>query len=285
MRTLPQLLTAAGTAAVLTACGTAAAVTVHRGDAYSARPGSLTAADVAARQTAFGVDLVHAVCTDAADQNLLLSPTSAAEALGLLYPATAGTTAGNVGRVLHLPPWSPDLVAAVQEHTRALGDLHHDGDLDDDDAPDALLMSNRLWTATVAVLPPEDVDPCAVDTTALAALDDASAEQVGVRLPQMEIEQTHDLLDVLEGMGLPLRGDFSGLGQDGLEITDVVQKTYLKVDEEGTEAAAATGVAVGEAAAPVPERVVTFDRPFLFLLIDTATRSPLFATVVADPSR
>jgi serpin B len=64
-----------------------------------------------------------------------------------------------------------------------------------------------------------------------------------------------------------------------------VQKTFLEVDEEGTEAAAATGVAVGvSAGAPVTPDVVIFDRPFLFLLTDTETRSPLFLTVVNDPS-
>jgi serpin B len=72
---------------------------------------------------------------------------------------------------------------------------------------------------------------------------------------------------------------------DDLEISRVVQKTFLEVDEDGTEAAAATGVAV-EAVAGVVEtlQVVSFDRPFLFLLTDTATRSPLFLTVVDDPS-
>jgi serpin B len=100
----------------------------------------------------------------------------------------------------------------------------------------------------------------------------------------MTIEQSHQLLDVLTALGLPAEGDYSGLGEDGLEIAQVVQKTFLEVDEEGTEAAAATGVAVAASAMVEPLRVVTFDRPFLFLLVDTETRSPLFVTVVDDPS-
>ena len=101
----------------------------------------------------------------------------------------------------------------------------------------------------------------------------------------MQIEQTHELLDLLAGMGLPLDGDYARLGRDDLAISQVVQKTFLEVDEDGTEAAAATGVTVGvSAAAPQEMRTVTFDRPFLFLLTDTQTRSPLFITVVNDPA-
>jgi len=395
-------------AAALTACGTAGATPdVHRGDAVPVQSGALTAGDVADRQTAFGVDLLHAIC--ARSGNVLVSPTSAAEALGLLFPAGRGVTADALGAVLHLPAWSPELVAALRQHTAALDGLRYAGDPDDDDAPDALQMSNRLWTAAglrpdprylddiatafdadvrgldfaadpegatdrinttvsddthgiieelfeqpldpgttavltnalhlkarwadpfsdttpapfaapsgevevdmmsgamgarrtvdgwesvdlpyrdgsltaVAVLPPEGTAPCTVDTATLAALRDAKPEDVGVRLPRMRIEQSHQLLDVLAAMGLPLEGDFSGLGADGLQISQVVQKTFLEVDEDGTEAAAATGVAVGASMAVGPMESVTFDRPFLFLLTDTATRSPLFVTVVDDPS-
>lgn len=394
-------------AAALAACGSAgAAPDVQRGAVEPVHDGALTPDDVAAMQTAFGVDLVHAACERASDENVLLSPTSAAEALSLLYPATGGQTAEAFRSVLHLPAWSPDLVAALRGHTQALGDLRYDGDLDDD-APDALQMSNRLWTATglepdqqylddiatafdadvrtldfagdpggatdrinttvtddtrgiieglfeepldvdtvavltnalhlkarwavpftdtrsapfaapsgevdvdmmsgssgigrtadgwtsvelpyrdgtlaaVAVLPPEGTDPCLVDTAAIAALQAAEPAEVGVRLPQLEIEQTHQLLDLLVALGVPIEGDFSGLGREDLVISQVVQKTFLEVDEDGTEAAAATGVAVEAVSASAP--AVVFDRPFLFLLTDTETHSPLFVTVVNDPS-
>jgi serpin B len=404
-----RLAVALGAAATLTACAGASPL-MHRGEAVPVQAGSLTAAAIAQAQTAFGIELLHAVCARADGGNMLLSPTSAAEALSLLYPAAGGRTAEDFRSVLHLPAWSPELVAAFAEHTRALDGLRHDGDPDDDDAPDSLQMSNRLWTATglepeprylddlatafdagvqsldfagdpegatdrinatvaddtrgiieqlfddplkpetravltnalhlnarwavpftgtgsapfsapyaevsvdmmsgasgahriadgwqavelpyrdgtlaaVAVLPPEGTDPCEVDATTLASLEAAEPDQVGVRLPRMTIEQSHGLLDVLARMGLPVTGDYSGLGEDELKIAQVVQKTFLEVDEDGTEAAAATGVAVEAVAGAAPQHtIVTFDRPFLFLLTDTETRSPLFMTVVADPS-
>jgi serpin B len=400
---------AACAAAALAACGTAGAISdIHRGTVVAVQSGVLGADDVAESQTAFGLDLLHAVCGRIPEQNVLLSPTSAAEALTLLLPAAGGETAEAFRAVLQLPPWSPELVAALRAHTRALDGLRYDGDLDED-APDALQMSNRLWTAAdlqpdrrylddiatafdadvraldfagdpggatnrinatieedtrgiidslfdepldratravltnalhlkarwtvpftgtapapfdapagevtvdmmggstgtarsvdgweavelpyrdgtlaaVAVLPPEDTAPCTVDAATLGALAQADPNDVGVRLPRMRIEQSHQLLDVLTALGLPAEGDYSGLGDNGLEISQVVQKTFLEVDEDGTEAAAATGVAMAVSAVVEPPRVVTFDRPFLFLLVDTETRSPLFVTVVTDPS-
>ena len=77
MATVSRLVTAVGAAVAVTACSSAAAATVHRGQAYPVQPGSMTAADVATAQTAFGVDLLHAVCGADPDQDVLLSPTSA----------------------------------------------------------------------------------------------------------------------------------------------------------------------------------------------------------------
>jgi serpin B len=137
--------------------------------------------------------------------------------------------------------------------------------------------------AAVAVLPPQGSDPCAVDAPTLAALAAAAPGQVDVRLPRMTLKQTHPLLEPLAALGLPVTGDYPALGGNGQQISQVVQKTFLKVDEQGTEAAAATGVAIA-VSGRVPRRVVSFDRPFLFLLTDTQTRSPLFAAVVHDPT-
>jgi serpin B len=140
--------------------------------------------------------------------------------------------------------------------------------------------------AALAVLPPERTDPCTVDAATLAALQAAEPKDVTVQLPRLGIRQTHELGAVLAGMGLPIEGDYSALGRDDLYISQVVQKTFLDVDEDGTEAAAATGVVVEVTSIGVPDNdnTVVFDRPFLLLLTDTATRSPLFLAAVHDPS-
>ncbi|MCL3862979.1 serpin family protein [Actinotalea sp. K2] len=381
---------------------------VHRGEVGAVQLGRWTAQDVAQAQTDLGLDLLRTMCAEQPRENLLISPTSVAEALTLLYPAAGGSTAEDLQALMHLPQWSPDLVAALHEHTRALGDLRYDGDLDDD-APDSLRMSNRIWTASglepertylddvatasaaevenldfagdasgatdrinnavrldtgglierlfdstldpgtrvvltnalhldatwrvpftavepepfttaagesvtvpmmsgstgqarqdegwtsvdlpyrdgtlmaVAVLPPVGEDPCTVDGDTLRALSQAPPTEVDVEVPRLSIEQTHELLGHLAGLGLPVEGDYSGLGEDGLRVDRVVQKTVLEVDEVGTVAAAATGISM-ETSSRLPLEVVTLDRPFLLLLTDTATTSPLFVAVVHDPS-
>jgi serpin B len=141
-----------------------------------------------------------------------------------------------------------------------------------------------LRSRPVGRRPPLPPCTCAVVGPTLAGLTAATPEHVGVELPRLAIEQSHQLLDVLAGMGLPVEGDYSGVGADGLQISHVVQKTFLAVDEDGTEAAAATAVAVGVSGEAAPTRPVTFDRPFLLVLTDTGTRSPPFVAVVNDPA-
>ena len=67
-------------------------------------------------------------------------------------------------------------------------------------------------------------------------------------------------------------------------MSEVVQKVDIQVDQQGTTAAAVTGVGVTATAGVVaPLHQVYLDRPFLFLVVDDATHTPLFLTRVADP--
>lgn len=69
------------------------------------------------------------------------------------------------------------------------------------------------------------------------------------------------------------------------EISRIVQKTYLRVDEEGTEAAAATGIIARETSAAPPEFVtLVVDRPFLFGLRDTRTGLLLMSGYIGRPT-
>lgn len=65
----------------------------------------------------------------------------------------------------------------------------------------------------------------------------------------------------------------------------MIHQAFVDVNEEGTEAAAATAVGMRAASAPPPPRVVTVDRPFLFLIRDEKTGSILFMGRVADPRK
>ncbi len=77
--------------------------------------------------------------------------------------------------------------------------------------------------------------------------------------------------------------DFSGIdGPRDLHLTKVVHKAYVRVDQSGTEAAAATAV-VGAGAVYEPAVPLAFDRPFLFVIRHPATGTVLFVGRVMDP--
>ena len=69
-----------------------------------------------------------------------------------------------------------------------------------------------------------------------------------------------------------------------LFIDEVFHKTFIAVDEQGAEAAAATAIVVGEFAAPSDEFEFRADRPFLFLIRDRLTGTILFFGRVTDPT-
>ena len=113
-------------------------------------------------------------------------------------------------------------------------------------------------------------------------------DYVTLTMPLFEFESEFSLGDTLAGMGMPdafaSGADFSGMtGSRDLWISEVVHKAFVSVDEEGTEAAAATAVATNDSG-PVKEPiVVTVDRPFIFLIRDTGTGTVLFLGRVSNP--
>lgn len=105
-----------------------------------------------------------------------------------------------------------------------------------------------------------------------------------VELPKFEIEYEIMLNDALIALGMgPAfgpRADFSRLTTARASIDFVKQNTFLKVDEEGTEAAAVTTVALEEKAGPIPFIV---DRPFLIAIRERLSGTILFLGAIGDP--
>jgi serpin B len=113
--------------------------------------------------------------------------------------------------------------------------------------------------------------------------------QVALKLPRFEFESSFNLRETLAEMGMvdafTGAADFSGMtGNRELFISEVIHKAFVAVDEEGTEAAAATVVMMPLSAAPGEPTEMTVDRPFLFLIRDVETGSILFVGRVLDPS-
>jgi serpin B len=111
--------------------------------------------------------------------------------------------------------------------------------------------------------------------------------EVQVVLPRFKLSGEFDLRKTLQAMGMVDAfgaADFSGMtGQRGLVISEVVHKAFVDVNEEGTEAAAATAVLMARSIPP-PTPVFRADHPFLFLIRENSTGSILFLGRVVDPS-
>lgn len=114
-----------------------------------------------------------------------------------------------------------------------------------------------------------------------------------LRLPRLVLEPRYDLAAPLQALGVkaafePGVADLSGFAAPeepdarALCVTGAFHAASLTVDEQGTEAAAATGVAVGAASAPP---FVSIDRPFLFLIRERESGAILFMGRITDPSR
>jgi serpin B len=147
--------------------------------------------------------------------------------------------------------------------------------------------------ALYAILPapgrsPEDV---LAGLTADRLFSSADSEDVDLRLPRFAFDFSAEMKEVLRRLGMGIAFEFPGaefapLGSPLFYLGEVLHKTRLEVDEEGTVAAAATAALMraGSAMArPARKKVLVFDRPFGVLLIDIPTRAILFAGVVYEP--
>lgn len=123
-------------------------------------------------------------------------------------------------------------------------------------------------------------------------LSTAKRQTVLLRLPRFEARFNQEVNDALAQAGMPCafrRGcaDFSGIAPLSLKIDRVAHATFLRVDERGTEAAAATAVIAvtvsGRRAAPDAPRMIV-DRPFLVTIRDRASGALIFFGRIADPT-
>ena len=156
------------------------------------------------------------------------------------------------------------------------------------------LPYERSTLSMLIVMPPRGRLPAFQRGLTLASLgtviSSLHAARVKVRLPRFHLTIHSDLVPVLASLGMPIaftsNADFSAITTAvPLAIGTVQHGADLRVDEEGTVAAAATGASVvATAVAPVPAPTVNVNHPFLLFLRDRATGAVLFAGRVSDPT-
>ncbi|NXT84133.1 ILEUA inhibitor, partial [Zapornia atra] len=112
-------------------------------------------------------------------------------------------------------------------------------------------------------------------------MENVSPQKIVVYLPRFRMEETCELIPVLQALGMrdafiPEQADFSGLSREpGLFLSKAIHKSYVEVNEEGTEAAAATGVTPRPLCFHIPYEFRA-DHPFLFLIKHNPSKNILF---------
>ena len=151
--------------------------------------------------------------------------------------------------------------------------------------------------AFVAVLPNEGTSPRtlaeAMDMDALKEMVNARQnQQVQLALPKFESVHDAELTPMMQALGMNSafdaeQADFSGMSARGardLFISAIKHKTYIRVDEKGTEAAAVTSVEMSVTSMPMEGMDMRFDRPFLYAVVDVEQGMPLFLGIMENPA-
>ncbi len=137
------------------------------------------------------------------------------------------------------------------------------------------------------ILPHRDknLDECMRDFTldsfeeAIYLKSNMPEKDVIIQMPKMKLECKYSLVEPLKAMGVTDafsdKADFTGITDRDIYISEVLQSTYVNVDEEGTEAAAATIVELTEWAGDCPQ-LFTMDRPFVYIIREKNTGAILF---------
>ncbi|BBH23749.1 serine protease inhibitor [Paenibacillus baekrokdamisoli] len=148
----------------------------------------------------------------------------------------------------------------------------------------------------IVVLPNEGV---LLDTAELELLANADTWRKGfnegeviVELPRFKLAYKKELIDLLKALGMTQStdsktADFSGMIKNsaGLYVTSVIQKTFIDVNEQGTEAAAVTNIGMDSGSQPSTKKFeLRVNRPFFFAIEDQTTGAILFLGSIANPA-
>lgn len=140
----------------------------------------------------------------------------------------------------------------------------------------------------------DSLNPDMLNALLTSLVSRSTSGEVVLTMPKFQLTSEFSLAQVLSDLGMPDAfspgaADFSGMdgmsGPDGIFIANVIHKAFIDVNENGTQAAAATAVTGDGAAAPqAPPVTITLDRPFIYCIHDAHTNLILFMGRVMDPS-
>ena len=165
------------------------------------------------------------------------------------------------------------------------------GYIEDDMIQGVMLPYNDGKTSMIILLPKD------ADKVNLSNLDEwinkmkNNKVSVNLKMPRVKVEYETSLEEPLSKLGMP--NSFTGLAdfskmadkaqEHGLHIADVTHKSFLAIDEKGTEAAAMTKVEMKVESAPQADYIMHVNRPFVLGIIDNDSESLLFLGRIVNP--
>ncbi len=121
------------------------------------------------------------------------------------------------------------------------------------------------------------------------AVNNPTPMRVVSTIPKFDLECKFELNDALKSMGMPTAfssaADFTNLGvspMGNIYLSKVMHNTFIRYDEKGTKAGAATVIQFDAESAPLEIEYLTFDRPFIYAIIDTTSGTPIFIGAVQN---
>lgn len=151
--------------------------------------------------------------------------------------------------------------------------------------------------AMAFILPKPDIDMQQVideltEAGFSAVITASKSPLVDISIPKFQFEFETSLAEIMQSRGMIQAfgedADFSTMtdGENDLYLSDIIHKTYIRVDEKGAEAVAVSVVKHGEKSVtyePPPEVIFCADRPFIFAIYDTCDNAILFIGITANP--
>ncbi len=165
----------------------------------------------------------------------------------------------------------------------------------EDSSMQALKMPYQGGHLSMMILLPKDNDlGSLVNSLSVEKLrqlnSNMTMEPVSAYIPKFTLDTQYTLNDYLTSMGMPSAfsptdADFTGItGNKDLSISAAVHQAYVKVDEKGTEAAAATGTVFQSTSVILSKNIFRADHPFVFMIYDEQTGLVLFIGQVVNPA-
>ena len=136
---------------------------------------------------------------------------------------------------------------------------------------------------------PGDLAATEAQLPALLAAPLSRSSQVALSLPKFTLSSDHELSSALKALGVQQafspQADFGSLATAPLQVSAVLHKAFIAVDEDGTEAAAATAVLMEDGKVVGGEVAINADHPFVFALRDVSSGALLLLGRLADPTK